>query len=441
MEEGGVCELMFLFYLGRGLTSVMQHIREKRRLELEEEERQVGRAHLASILDQSGQILETQQEDLSRGDMYGSRSRSGSVGDFNDDHGDADEEEDTADEDEEDENGNQDEYESQRTLHSLLSGDEDQESDGEDDNEGTSLLLAGNASNLSHPPSTTRSAMSTPASMPSELETEDDAEVSTTQMLNRTSNALSDLMMYADSDSETDLEDPLQGGPANGTVEPMPSSPDGREDVRVGTGIAGRLDVGVNIENPHPRSRSREVRFAEDSLSKISDDVEPDQEHNPVDGDVVGNDSFDMPMQVDDNNENTEQIGQDIEEEEQEHTGEPEDITGDMGENNLESRIPDYLKPYAVAPVEWDPDAKITPPLLLRGVLRPYQQSGLEWLASLHVNKLNGILADEMGLGFVHLSALHLNGSAHVSTGKQSKPFRFLLILRVIAAYGVLTLL
>ena len=62
-------------------------------------------------------------------------------------------------------------------------------------------------------------------------------------------------------------------------------------------------------------------------------------------------------------------------------------------------QIPDYLRPYAVAPVHWDPDTKVTPPLLLRGVLRPYQQSGLEWLASLHVNKLNGILADEMGLG------------------------------------------
>lgn len=63
--------------------------------------------------------------------------------------------------------------------------------------------------------------------------------------------------------------------------------------------------------------------------------------------------------------------------------------------------IPEYLKPFAVAPVEWDPDAPIKPPLLLRGVLRPYQQTGLEWLTTLHRNNLNGILADEMGLGFV----------------------------------------
>lgn len=42
---------------------------------------------------------------------------------------------------------------------------------------------------------------------------------------------------------------------------------------------------------------------------------------------------------------------------------------------------------------------KVNVPFLLRGTLRPYQKAGLEWLASLYVNGLNGILADEMGLG------------------------------------------
>lgn len=60
---------------------------------------------------------------------------------------------------------------------------------------------------------------------------------------------------------------------------------------------------------------------------------------------------------------------------------------------------PTELKPYAVARVDWHPEDKITPPVLLRGNLRPYQQSGLEWLAALHNNNMNGILADEMGLG------------------------------------------
>ena len=38
-------------------------------------------------------------------------------------------------------------------------------------------------------------------------------------------------------------------------------------------------------------------------------------------------------------------------------------------------------------------------PSLLRGSLREYQQVGLDWLASMYSNALNGILADEMGLG------------------------------------------
>ncbi|KAG2230437.1 SNF2 family N-terminal domain-containing protein [Thamnidium elegans] len=38
-------------------------------------------------------------------------------------------------------------------------------------------------------------------------------------------------------------------------------------------------------------------------------------------------------------------------------------------------------------------------PFLLRGTLREYQHVGLDWLASLYNNGINGILADEMGLG------------------------------------------
>lgn len=76
-------------------------------------------------------------------------------------------------------------------------------------------------------------------------------------------------------------------------------------------------------------------------------------------------------------------------------------VVGDEFEED--ARIPRYLKPYAVAPVEWDSTAVIKPPALLRGILRPYQQGGLEWLASIHSRNLNCILADEMGLGCVFL--------------------------------------
>lgn len=39
------------------------------------------------------------------------------------------------------------------------------------------------------------------------------------------------------------------------------------------------------------------------------------------------------------------------------------------------------------------------PTILVGGTLKEYQIKGLEWMASLYNNKLNGILADEMGLG------------------------------------------
>lgn len=74
-------------------------------------------------------------------------------------------------------------------------------------------------------------------------------------------------------------------------------------------------------------------------------------------------------------------------------------VDDDDVDDDEDPSIPAYLRPYAVTPVEWDPQSKVKDPLLLRGNLRPYQHAGLEWLASLHTNNVNGILADEMGLG------------------------------------------
>jgi helicase SWR1 len=34
--------------------------------------------------------------------------------------------------------------------------------------------------------------------------------------------------------------------------------------------------------------------------------------------------------------------------------------------------VPDYLKPYTVAPVEWDAETKVQTPVLLQGMLCPY---------------------------------------------------------------------
>ncbi|OJJ48077.1 hypothetical protein ASPZODRAFT_112559 [Penicilliopsis zonata CBS 506.65] len=61
------------------------------------------------------------------------------------------------------------------------------------------------------------------------------------------------------------------------------------------------------------------------------------------------------------------------------------------------------LEPSAEKPVEINespaPALKTQIPHLLRGTLREYQHFGLDWLAGLYTNQINGILADEMGLG------------------------------------------
>lgn len=90
-----------------------------------------------------------------------------------------------------------------------------------------------------------------------------------------------------------------------------------------------------------------------------------------------------------------------------------------------EAAVEDDEEEEAAAEEEESPVQKavnIRPPFLLRGSLRPYQQAGLEWLASLYTSGVNGsvsgfthrrrglaltlhsphsILADEMGLGYV----------------------------------------
>ena len=389
-----------------------------------EEERKVGRAHLASILDQSGAILETQQEDLTRGDIFGSRSRSGSIGDHDDDE---DETEDDDNEEDDEEDGSQG---ASLSLH--RSDDEEEEDDAEDqadDDEGTSFLLAGIPSTQSQSTRTSRSAASTPASVASDLHTEDEQEVPSTQMPNRSSSALNALMMYSDSESETDLEYLVQVDPNSSPRRPPQAAvfnthDEGPDDILypMDTSDEQPVDDATSLT----RSHSREVRFAE---------YEHDQEVNETEvepSEGAADDSLDVPMLVDDEGPLVEPgEGDHVAREDEQEQAEEMDHDGaegveDGGEGDFESLIPEYLKPYAVAPVEWDPQAKITPPLLMRGVLRPYQQSGLEWLASLHVNKLNGILADEMGLGFVAIIRLVTHFAFSISdTGKQFRLFLY----------------
>jgi helicase SWR1 len=402
--------------------------------------------------------LETQQGDLSRGDLYGSRSRSGSIGDLGDaeDEEDEDEDEEEGEDDEEDDNEDGD-LEHQSST-SVRSGTEDVEDDegGQDDDEGegTSLLLFDNLpTHTSTLPTTPSGTSGTSASTPAELQENGVSEASTSQLLKgKGSSALDAIMMYADSDSETDLGDLVQAksspvkSPAKARVADTEDGA-GTEDVQLPLAVPLNItdqdedlvqvgpmddtqrsispstlaDADKDASRSRIRSHSREVRFhspnmeeSQPEVDSAGDDLDLEGDQSRVD-DENDPESFDVPMdsvvdqeetekRADEDGDAEKEIQQAEENEAQEAEPEEEtekDETDAAEDVDLEAQIPEYLKPYAVAPVEWDPDTKVTPPLLLRGVLRPYQQSGLEWLASLHVNKLNGILADEMGLGYV----------------------------------------
>ena len=62
----------------------------------------------------------------------------------------------------------------------------------------------------------------------------------------------------------------------------------------------------------------------------------------------------------------------------------PSDVASRLEDMDREARSRDVARPFLL-------DSKLS--------LRPYQQVGLNWLASMHSRRLNGILADEMGLG------------------------------------------
>ncbi|KDR75528.1 hypothetical protein GALMADRAFT_247988 [Galerina marginata CBS 339.88] len=384
------------------------HIREKERLEHEAEERRLGHAHLDAILDQSGQLLETQQGDLTRGDIYGSRSRSGSVGDF-----------DNQDEEEDEEEGQEDEEQEEEDREEQQGEDDQDEADDEDDEDedniegaGTYALITGpltldeddedssvvgdlTVQTLALATRLSRTPNSTGSEHPQEH------PESSIQLLNGDS-AYQDFDMQSDTsfdvmlgdlaipDPETSPQPPSKtqdfpnGGESNDSASMKSGSPTVLpEDIEI---LAkDLLQVEYDSESDSSEVEDSPENFAESQQRRWSEAV--DDQDADMDQ-VVLADLADLPM-AEAHEQEEKDADSEVEDEDEEETQEVD----------AESQIPEYLKPYAVTAVEWDPESQVTPPLLLRGVLRPYQQSGLEWLASLHVNRLNGILADEMGLG------------------------------------------
>ncbi|KAI0300426.1 SNF2 family N-terminal domain-containing protein [Multifurca ochricompacta] len=399
------------------------HIREQERLKREEEETRKGREHLDALLDQSGQILETQHLDLSRGTR--SRSRSSSVSASL--HGLGDEEEgETATEegvgsdddastagggsnpDQEEEHPDMVEY-----TPFPVAGEDSDDEDEEEEESATALLGV--------------DATAAPPSAPVPRSEDADGDV---EMIEEEGSGIP----AADETSAAPFEDgfsPHSDVVATPSSEPLPGSPPSVASAPHSIVLSPPLgpspharptathpfnEVLISVKedfDPIYKVPAAKSRMADVPAQRLTLDDDPLTHEDPP---VNGNPTMDEPEELASTPQTlSATYDHDIERLNfQNNHGtlsrpgpdsisplpEEDDIAFAVGDEfEDDTRIPRYLKPYAVAPVVWDPSAMIKPPVLLRGILRPYQQAGLEWLASIHTRNLNCILADEMGLG------------------------------------------
>ncbi|KAF5355172.1 hypothetical protein D9756_005695 [Leucocoprinus leucothites] len=414
------------------------HVREQERLRSEAEERKRGHEHLDAILDQSGQLLETQQGDLRR-----ARSRSGSMdmdrwGDDEDededeegtDTGSADEDADEIERATEDVEGEpsvlaDEPVEEQSDVEEEIQEEEDEEEE-EDIGESTARLLG---------PLADQSSASASQIFEGEGLTDEvhDADVTThepspqlrtspttgTDEVDRTDSRVSILpssptqpteVLSPEREMSKEIDDVStpETRPPGEDVEDMDGLEDERQTDYVASSriemvdadaieTAGYAAVAL-LESKDEGEKGEEEEEAEEEEEEaevgnlIPREEEEEEEEEPLEKDEEG---------LAQTSEPTEPAATRVEQEMGEDKVVDEDQTEEMElqEESSDSHLPDYLQPFAVARVDWNLEEKVKPPLLLRGVLRPYQHSGLEWLASLHSNNLNGILADEMGLG------------------------------------------
>ena len=386
-----------------------QYIRDQERKKREEEERRRGHQHLDAILDQSGHILEAQQVDLGRADGVSSRSRSGSIAagfehwasaspsaEGYHSSGDSDsvhvKEEDEGDSDDEDIGHNG------ADTHELISQSDVLPRDNQHSQEASSLIRR-SASSYDDEDESSASSKRLSVSF-----AENDTHILPTSpdfTRHRSSSLLRFEIADAD-DVDVDDDDPLvdlgRTSQAQWLGKPPVTSP-GPRIVELAESTSSRssvnpesipdlqhdhLDDPLDIPDDLPPDTPTSVAFDSITLPPVpKDELSPTTIPKSNIANAI-DDTLSSPAIVPTAEEDEAEDGDD---------DDPDEETDD------DSTIPAYLQQYATAPVSWDSGTKVKPPLLLRGTLRPYQQAGLEWLASLHTNRLNGILADEMGLG------------------------------------------
>ncbi|CCM02977.1 uncharacterized protein FIBRA_05092 [Fibroporia radiculosa] len=389
------------------IALAIMHIREEERLKREEEERRRGHEHLDAILDQSGQILEAQQLDLSKAAPR-ARSRSSDIP-ATLKHS-APVSSDPDEDDDDDLSGQDDDGSAIYSQHARSS------SESQDDDAGVdSSFLLGNVVAQS-PRRWSRSRSLTDVSNHSSSVSHFQDAADNLDMENDVSQADIDQLEYPSSPS-TYSEQQSFMKLYSPTVASRNPSENAMQDIIADTsGLMPTSRSSINLD-PIRNSSSAyrlmssgtpeemltdnflELEYPESPrLSLAVSEAVSEREYEPqraIAAEPITSVLF--PSVVEENTSSAE-VKDSLDEDQYDQVSGPQ---GDLQEDDVEENvsIPPYLRPYAVAPVEWDPQSAMQPPFLLRGSLRPYQNAGLEWLASLHANNLNGILADEMGLG------------------------------------------
>ncbi|KAJ3896154.1 SNF2 family N-terminal domain-containing protein [Lentinula edodes] len=366
------------------------HLREQERLKLVAEEVRRGRAHLDAILDQSGHILETQHGDLTRLDRSRSHSRGSSVSDWTEN-----------DSEDEAEDGKEEKDENKETGDDTVIGVDEEEGNNQ---EGASVV----------------SHAQYDFSIEVDQSTLPDIVIDMDSVGGREASSTSDYHGTSDDLSHSSL--PLLGTSEPVTIFAKPFNPPW-DSTSLDT---HEVLPPINGTTLFPPLHLDQPLDGDTSSPSTADVVTPPNEFEasipivdlaslqggefmsetlPIKANSGGlglKESFtslavDSLATVDPNNLTSEPLNGDGES--MEYSFLQTQYQEDSDDQSQEAQFPAYLTPYIVTHVDWNPDNKIAPPVLLRGVLRPYQFAGLEWLASLHSNNLNGILADEMGLG------------------------------------------
>ncbi|KAL7752883.1 swr1 complex component [Sorochytrium milnesiophthora] len=172
-------------------------------------------------------------------------------------------------------------------------------------------------------------------------------------------------------------------------------------------------DAGASTAESAPTSDAEDADEAQESSSDdtVDEDAANEEEssllaqffHTADSGQPLQDDADDDYQEDEDEDESDEQDDESDDEEEDDEEEEEEDgedeaaKVQDAGE--VESKQSSHLIDAPTGSTLASTQVKTEVPFLLRGSLREYQHVGLDWLASLYENNLNGILADEMGLG------------------------------------------